>query len=238
MADVLLRNVTKRYGNYEAVRGISLEIPDTKFVALVGPSGCGKTTTLRMIAGLEDVSEGDICIGGRVINDVAPKNRDIAMVFQSYALYPHMTVFQNMAFGLRMRGMAKAEIRKNVEDAARILDISELLGRRPKALSGGQRQRAAMGRAIVRNPKVFLFDEPLSNLDAKLRVQMRTEIKRVHQQVKTTTIYVTHDQIEAMTLADTVVVMNRGRIEQVGTPHELYHSPRTVSLRDSWARRR
>ena len=227
MADVLLRNVVKRYGNYEAVRGISLEIPDTKFVALVGPSGCGKTTTLRMIAGLEDVSEGDICIGGRVINDVAPKNRDIAMVFQSYALYPHMTVFQNMAFGLRMRGMAKAEIRKNVEDAARILDISELLGRRPKALSGGQRQRAAMGRAIVRNPKVFLFDEPLSNLDAKLRVQMRTEIKRVHQQVKTTTIYVTHDQIEAMTLADTVVVMNRGRIEQAGTPHELYHSPKT-----------
>src|ERR1700693_3151053 len=227
MADVQLRNVVKRYGNYEAVRGISLEIPDTKFVALVGPSGCGKTTTLRMIAGLEDVSEGDICIGGRVINDVAPKNRDIAMVFQSYALYPHMTVFQNMAFGLRMRGMAKAEIRKNVEDAARILDISELLDRRPRALSGGQRQRAAMGRAIVRPPKVFLFDEPLSNLDAKLRVQMRTEIKRVHQQVKTTTIYVTHDQIEAMTLADRVVVMNDGRIDQVGTPHELYHRPKT-----------
>src|SRR5476649_191639 len=227
MADVMLRNVVKRYGNYEAVRGISLEIPDTKFVALVGPSGCGKTTTLRMIAGLEDISEGDICIGGRVINDVAPKNRDIAMVFQSYALYPHMTVFQNMAFGLRMRGMAKAEIRKNVEDAARILDISELLDRRPKALSGGQRQRVAMGRAIVRNPKVFLFDEPLSNLDAKLRVQMRTEIKRVHQQVKTTTIYVTHDQIEAMTLADRVVVMNHGRIEQIGTPNELYHKPAT-----------
>src|ERR1700676_5302401 len=225
MADVLLRNVVKRYGNYEAVRGISLEIPDTKFVALVGPSGCGKTTTLRMIAGLEDISEGDICIGGRVINDVAPKNRDIAMVFQSYALYPHMTVFQNMAFGLRMRGMAKAEIRKNVEDAARILDISELLGRRPKALSGGQRQRAAMGRAIVRHPKVFLFDEPLSNLDAKLRVQMRTEIKRVHQQVKTTTIYVTHDQIEAMTLADTVVVMKDGVVQQVGEPLELYNQP-------------
>src|ERR1700687_4344623 len=227
MADVLLLNVTKRYGNYEAVRGISLEIPDTKFVALVGPSGCGKTTTLRMIAGLEDVSEGDICIGGRGINDVAPKNRDIAMVFQSYALYPHMTVFQNMAFGLRMRGMAKAEIRKNVEDAARILDISELLGRRPKALSGGQRQRAAMGRAIVRNPTVFVFDEPLSNLDAKLRVQMRTEIKRVHQQVRTTTVYVTHDQVEAMTLADRVVVMNGGNIEQVGTPQQLYHNPRT-----------
>ncbi len=227
MADVALRNVIKRYGNYDAVRGISLEIPDSKFVALVGPSGCGKTTTLRMIAGLEDVSEGEISIGGRVINDVAPKNRDIAMVFQSYALYPHMTVFQNMAFGLRLRGMPKAEIKANVENAARILDISELLQRRPKQLSGGQRQRVAMGRAIVRNPKVFLFDEPLSNLDAKLRVQMRTEIKRVHQQVKTTTIYVTHDQIEAMTLADYVVVMNRGRIEQVGTPHELYHAPKT-----------
>src|ERR1700682_4638490 len=228
MADVLLRNVVKRYGTYEAVRGISLEIPDSKFVALVGPSGCGKTTTLRMIAGLEDVSEGDICIGGRVINDVAPKNRDIAMVFQSYALYPHMTVFQNMAFGLRMRGMAKAEIRKNVEDAARILDISELLDRRPRALSGGQRQRVAMGRAIVRNPKVFLFDEPLSNLDAKLRVQMRTEIKRVHQLVKTTTVYVTHDQVEAMTLADRVVVMNNGRTEKIATPPELYHHPKTL----------
>ena len=227
MAEVVLRNVIKRYGNYDAVRGISLDIPDSKFVALVGPSGCGKTTTLRMIAGLEDVSEGEICIGGRVINDVAPKNRDIAMVFQSYALYPHMTVFQNMSFGLRLRGMPKAEIRKTIENAASILDISELLDRRPKQLSGGQRQRVAMGRAIVRNPKVFLFDEPLSNLDAKLRVQMRTEIKRVHQQVKTTTIYVTHDQIEAMTLADYVVVMNRGRIEQVGTPHELYHAPKT-----------
>src|SRR6202166_625828 len=227
MADVLLRNVVKRYGNYEAVRGISLEIPDTKFVALVGPSGCGKTTTLRMIAGLEDLTEGDICISGRVITDVAPKNRDIAMVFQSYALYPHMTVFQNMAFGLRMRGMAKAEIRKNVEDAARILDIFNLLDRRPKALSGGQRQRVAMGRAIVRNPKVFLFDEPLSNLDAKLRVQMRTEIKKVHQKVTTTTVYVTHDQIEAMTLADRVVVMNAGRIEQLGTPYEVYHNPLT-----------
>ncbi|MDN3274328.1 sn-glycerol-3-phosphate ABC transporter ATP-binding protein UgpC [Frankia sp. RB7] len=227
MADVLLRNVVKRYGAYQAVHGINLEIPDTKFVALVGPSGCGKTTTLRMIAGLEDVSAGEIRIGGRVVNDVAPKNRDIAMVFQSYALYPHMTVFQNMSFGLRMRGMSKADIRKSVEDAARVLDIYDLLGRRPKELSGGQKQRAAMGRAMVRNPKVFLFDEPLSNLDAKLRVQMRTEIKRVHQQVKTTTIYVTHDQIEAMTLADYVVVMNRGRIEQVGTPHELYHAPKT-----------
>ncbi|MBR1221340.1 sn-glycerol-3-phosphate ABC transporter ATP-binding protein UgpC [Bradyrhizobium sp. U87765 SZCCT0131] len=227
MAEVALRNVIKRYGNYDAVRGISLEIPDSKFVALVGPSGCGKTTTLRMIAGLEHISEGEISIGGRVVNDVAPKNRDIAMVFQSYALYPHMTVFQNMAFGLKLRGLGRAEVRRSVEEAARILDIAELLDRRPRALSGGQRQRVAMGRAIVRNPKVFLFDEPLSNLDAKLRVQMRTEIKRVHQQVQTTTIYVTHDQIEAMTLADYVVVMNRGRIEQVGTPHELYHTPKT-----------
>ena len=227
MADVTLRNVTKRYGHYEAVRGISLEIPDSRFVALVGPSGCGKTTTLRMIAGLEDLSGGEISIGGRVINDVAPKNRDIAMVFQSYALYPHMTVAQNMSFGLKLRGMAKSEVKRRVEDAARILDITELLGRRPGALSGGQRQRVAMGRAIVRNPKVFLFDEPLSNLDAKLRVQMRTEIKRIHQQVQTTTIYVTHDQIEAMTLADYIVVMNRGSIEQMGTPHEVYHAPKT-----------
>jgi len=227
MADVALRNVVKRYGNYEAVRGISLEIPDSKFVALVGPSGCGKTTTLRMIAGLEDLTAGEISIGGRVINDVAPKNRDIAMVFQSYALYPHMTVAQNMSFGLKLRGMAKAEVKRRVEEAARILDIGELLNRRPGALSGGQRQRVAMGRAIVRNPKVFLFDEPLSNLDAKLRVQMRTEIKRIHQQVQTTTIYVTHDQIEAMTLADYIVVMNRGSIEQMGTPHELYHAPKT-----------
>jgi multiple sugar transport system ATP-binding protein len=202
MADVSLRNVVKRCGSYQAVHGINLEIPDTKFVALVGSSGCGKTTTLRMIAGLEDLSGGEIRIGGRIVNDVAPKNRDIAMVFQSYALYPHMTAFQNMSFGLKMRGMSKADIKKSVEDAARILDIHDLLDRRPKQLSGGQRQRVAMGRAIVRNPKVFLFDEPLSNLDAKLRVQMRTEIKRVHQQVKTTTIYVTHDQIEAMTLAD------------------------------------
>ncbi len=228
MADVTLHKVVKRYGEHVAVYGIDIEIADGKFVALVGPSGCGKTTTLRMIAGLEQITEGEIRIGGRVINDVAPKNRDIAMVFQSYALYPHMTVFQNMSFALRLRGMSRAEIKKSVERAAEILHISDLLQRRPKQLSGGQRQRAAMGRAIVRNPKVFLFDEPLSNLDAKLRVQLRTEIKRVHQQVKTTTIYVTHDQIEAMTLADMVVVMNLGRIEQIGTPHELYHTPRTL----------
>jgi len=227
MADVALRDVVKRFDRDHAVRGISLNIPDKEFVVLVGPSGCGKTTTLRMIAGLEEATAGDILIGGEVVNDVPPKDRDIAMVFQNYALYPHMTVFENMSFGLRLRRIAKAEIRSRVEQAAKILDISDLLDRRPKQLSGGQRQRVAMGRAIVRNPKVFLFDEPLSNLDAKLRVQMRTEIKRVHQQVKTTTIYVTHDQVEAMTLADRVVVMNGGRIEQVGRPQELYHRPKT-----------
>src|SRR5246127_757672 len=227
MADVALRDVVKQFDRDHAVRGISLNIPDKEFVVLVGPSGCGKTTTLRMIAGLEEATAGDILIGGEVVNDVPPKDRDIAMVFQNYALYPHMTVFENMSFGLRLRKVAKAEIRQRVEQAARILDITELLDRRPKQLSGGQRQRVAMGRAIVRNPKVFLFDEPLSNLDAKLRVQMRTEIKRVHQKVKTTTVYVTHDQVEAMTLADRVVVMNHGVIEQVGTPQELYHHPAT-----------
>src|SRR5499425_2964732 len=227
MADVALRDVVKRFDNVEAVRQISLDIPDKEFVVLVGPSGCGKTTTLRMIAGLEEATAGDILIGGEVVNDVPPKDRDIAMVFQNYALYPHMTVFENMSFGLRLRRISKAEIRSRVEQAAKILDISDLLDRRPKQLSGGQRQRVAMGRAIVRNPKVFLFDEPLSNLDAKLRVQMRTEIKRVHQKVKTTTVYVTHDQVEAMTLADRVVVMNAGRIEQIGPPNELYHTPKT-----------
>jgi multiple sugar transport system ATP-binding protein len=227
MAEVALQNVTKRFDAVDAVRGVSLHIPDKEFVVLVGPSGCGKSTTLRMIAGLEEVTAGDILIGGDIVNDVPPKDRDIAMVFQNYALYPHMTVFENMSFGLKLRRIPKAEIRARVEQAAKILDISSLLDRRPKQLSGGQRQRVAMGRAIVRNPKVFLFDEPLSNLDAKLRVQMRTEIKRVHQQVKTTTIYVTHDQVEAMTLADRVVVMNNGRIEQVGRPHDLYHRPKT-----------
>src|SRR6201747_1263028 len=227
MADVTLRKVIKRYDDVEAVRGIDLDIADHEFVVLVGPSGCGKSTTLRMIAGLEDITDGDIMIGGDVVNDVPPKDRDIAMVFQNYALYPHMTVAENMSFGLRLKHYPKAEIKTRIDEAARMLDITELVNRKPKQLSGGQRQRVAMGRAIVRNPKVFLFDEPLSNLDAKLRVQMRTEIKRVHQQVKTTTIYVTHDQIEAMTLADTVVVMNKGRIEQAGTPHELYHSPKT-----------
>jgi multiple sugar transport system ATP-binding protein len=227
MADVTLRKVVKRYDEVEAVRGIDLDIADHEFVVLVGPSGCGKSTTLRMIAGLEDITDGEILIGGDLVNDVPPKDRDIAMVFQNYALYPHMTVFENMSFGLRLRRLPKAEIRARVEQAAKILSITDLLGRRPKQLSGGQRQRVAMGRAIVRHPKVFLFDEPLSNLDAKLRVQMRTEIKRVHQKVKTTTVYVTHDQVEAMTLADRVVVMNDGRIEQVGRPHDLYHMPKT-----------
>jgi multiple sugar transport system ATP-binding protein len=227
MAEVSLRKVVKRYDVVEAVRGIDLSIADREFVVLVGPSGCGKTTTLRMIAGLEDISDGEILIGNEVVNDVPPKDRDIAMVFQNYALYPHMTVAENMSFGLRLKRFPKAEIRQRVEEAARILDIRELLDRKPKQLSGGQRQRVAMGRAIVRHPKVFLFDEPLSNLDAKLRVQMRTEIKKVHQKVRTTTVYVTHDQVEAMTLADRVVVMNHGRIEQVGTPNELYHRPKT-----------
>src|SRR6201987_6463536 len=227
MAEVSLRNVVKRFDNVEAVRSINLDIPDNEFVVLVGPSGCGKSTTLRMIAGLEEVTAGDIYIGGEIVNDRAPKDRDISMVFQNYALYPHMSAYENMSFGLKLRKFSKDEIRKRVDHAARILDITELLDRKPKALSGGQRQRVAMGRAIVRNPKVFLFDEPLSNLDAKLRVQMRTEIKRVHQKVKTTTVYVTHDQVEAMTLADRVVVMNNGRIEQIGTPHDLYHNPRT-----------
>jgi multiple sugar transport system ATP-binding protein len=227
MAEVGLRNVVKRYDDIEAVRSISLDIPNQEFVVLVGPSGCGKSTTLRMIAGLEEITAGEISIGGEVVNDLPPKDRDIAMVFQNYALYPHMTVFENMSFGLKLRKVPRAEIKQRVEAAARILDITELLARKPRALSGGQRQRVAMGRAIVRNPKVFLFDEPLSNLDAKLRVQMRTEIKRVHQKVKTTTVYVTHDQVEAMTLADRVVVMNKGKIEQIGAPNFLYHSPAT-----------
>src|SRR5512136_19673 len=227
MANVALRKVVKKYDRTEAVRGIDLDIADKEFIVLVGPSGCGKSTTLRMIAGLEEVSGGEIFIGGDLVNDVPPKDRDIAMVFQNYALYPHMTVFENMSFGLRLKRAPKHEIRARVENAARILDITELLERKPKQLSGGQRQRVAMGRAIVRDPKVFLFDEPLSNLDAKLRVQMRTEIKKVHQKVRTTTVYVTHDQVEAMTLADRVVVMNHGRIEQIGTPNELYHKPAT-----------
>src|SRR3954464_11963674 len=227
MAQVTLRKVVKYYDEVEAVSAIDLDIADKEFVVLVGPSGCGKSTTLRMIAGLEEITGGEIAVDGEVVNDVPPKDRDMAMVFQNYALYPHMTVYQNMSFGLRLKKYPKEEIDKRVQEAARILDITELLERKPKQLSGGQRQRVAMGRAIVRNPKVFLFDEPLSNLDAKLRVQMRTEIKKVHQKVKTTSVYVTHDQVEAMTLADRVVVMNAGRIEQIGPPSELYHAPRT-----------
>ncbi len=228
MAQLSLRNIVKRFGDIEAVRGINLDIADEELLVLVGPSGCGKSTTLRLIAGLEELTSGEIYIGGDLVNDLPPRDRDIAMVFQNYALYPHMSVFQNMSFGLRLKNFPKTEIRRRVDEAARILEITELLERRPKQLSGGQRQRVAMGRAIVRNPKVFLFDEPLSNLDAKLRVQMRTEIKKVHQKVRTTSVYVTHDQVEAMTLADRVVVMNAGRIEQVGPPNELYHRPRTL----------
>src|SRR6201981_543121 len=227
MAQVTLRKVVKKYDEVLAVRGIDLDITDKEFIVLVGPSGCGKSTTLRMIAGLEEITDGDIMIGGDVVNDVPPKDRDIAMVFQNYALYPHMTVAENMSFGLRLKHYPKAEIKTRVTEAARMLDITDLIDRKPKQLSGGQRQRVAMGRAIVRNPKVFLFDEPLSNLDAKLRVQMRTEIKKIHQQVTTTTVSVTHDQVEAMTLADRVVIMNAGRIDQIGTPHEVYHMPKT-----------
>src|SRR6476619_7180109 len=227
MAQVSLRKVIKKYDEVLAVRGVDLDIADKEFIVLVGPSGCGKSTTLRMIAGLGEISGGDIAIGGDVVNDVPPKDRDIAMVFQNYALYPHMNVYENMSFGLKLKKTPKQVIDQRVRTAAGILDITELLDRKPKQLSGGQRQRVAMGRAIVRDPKVFLFDEPLSNLDAKLRVQMRTEIKKVHQKVRTTTVYVTHDQVEAMTLADRVVVMNHGVIEQVGTPNDLYHSPRT-----------
>src|ERR1700726_4047534 len=227
MAQVALRNIVKTFDKTPAVQGIDLDIADRGFIVLVGPSGCGKSTTLRMIAGLEEASSGEIYIGDQLVNDVPPKDRDIAMVFQNYALYPHMTVFENMSFGLRLKKFPKPETKERGGAPARILDITDLLQRRPKQLSGGQRQRVAMGRAIVRNPKVFLFDEPLSNLDAKLRVQMRTEIKKIHQKVTTTTVYVTHDQIEAMTLADRVVIMNGGRIDQIGSPHEVYPTPKT-----------
>jgi multiple sugar transport system ATP-binding protein len=226
MAGVDIRNVRKSYGSFEVIHGVSVDIKDGDFVVLVGPSGCGKSTLLRMIAGLESISGGQISIGSKVVNRIPPKDRDIAMVFQNYALYPHMTVAENMGFALVMRGESATEIRKRVETAAEILDLSGLLKRYPRELSGGQRQRVAMGRAIVRNPQVFLFDEPLSNLDAKLRVAMRTEIKALHQRLKTTMIYVTHDQIEAMTMADRIVVMNGGLVEQVGPPLELYDRPK------------
>jgi multiple sugar transport system ATP-binding protein len=228
MARIILNELQKFYGDKEAVRSIDLDIAHNEFVVLVGPSGCGKSTTLRMIAGLEEISSGEIIIGERLINDIPPKDRDIAMVFQNYALYPHMTVYKNMSFGLELRRTPKNEIDQRVRNAAEILNISELLDRQPKQLSGGQRQRVAMGRAIVRNPEVFLFDEPLSNLDAKLRVQMRTEIKKIHRRVRTTVVYVTHDQVEAMTLADRIVVMNDGIIEQVGTPQQMYDEPATL----------
>ncbi|WEX75682.1 sn-glycerol-3-phosphate ABC transporter ATP-binding protein UgpC [Sinorhizobium numidicum] len=225
MASVELRNVRKAYASLEVIHDISLAIEDGQFIALVGPSGCGKSTLLRMIAGLEEISSGEIAIDGMVVNNLTPRERNVAMVFQSYALYPHMTVAENMGFNLKLSGFPKADIESRVNEAARMLDLTALLGRKPAQLSGGQRQRVAMGRAIVRDPAIFLFDEPLSNLDAKLRVQMRSEIKTLHQKVKTTSIYVTHDQIEAMTLADKIVVLNQGKVEQTGTPLQLYKRP-------------
>ncbi len=226
MAGLSLRHIYKKYpGGVTAVSDFNLEIKDKEFLVLVGPSGCGKSTTLRMIAGLEEISEGELFIGDALVNDVAPKDRKIAMVFQNYALYPHMTVFENMAFGLKLNKTPKEEIKRRVEEAARVLDISHLLDRKPKALSGGQKQRVALGRAIVRNPKVFLLDEPLSNLDAKLRAAMRTELTKLHQRVETTFIYVTHDQVEAMTMATRIVVMKDGLIQQVDTPQKLYDEP-------------
>jgi multiple sugar transport system ATP-binding protein len=226
VAKVVLKNVCKVYpGGVSAVRDANLEIADREFVVLVGPSGCGKSTTLRMVAGLEEISSGTITIGDRVVNEVPPKDRDIAMVFQNYALYPHMTVFENMAFGLKLRKFPAAEIKQRVDDAAKILGINDLLDRKPKALSGGQRQRVAVGRAIVRKPAAFLFDEPLSNLDAKLRVDMRVELNKLHQRLATTMIYVTHDQVEAMTLADRIVIMDKGDIQQVADPLVLYDQP-------------
>jgi sn-glycerol 3-phosphate transport system ATP-binding protein len=226
MAEVSISNVRKVYqGNVEAVKGVSIDIPDGGFCVLVGPSGCGKSTLLRMVAGLETITSGECRIGGRVVNEIGPADRDIAMVFQNYALYPHMSVYDNMAYGLRNRGTPKAEIDARVQEAAKILSIESFLERRPRQLSGGQRQRVAMGRAIVRKPQVFLFDEPLSNLDAKLRVQMRVEIKKLQRALGVTSIYVTHDQVEAMTLSDKLVVMNSGRVEQMGVPSEVYRRP-------------
>ena len=229
MASLSLKNICKKYPNgFEAVKDFNLEIADKEFIIFVGPSGCGKSTTLRMVAGLEDISSGELKIDGRLVNDVEPKDRDIAMVFQNYALYPHMTVYDNMAFGLKLRKVSKEKIDEMVKEAARILDLEKLLDRKPKALSGGQRQRVAMGRAIVRSPKVFLMDEPLSNLDAKLRVQMRTEIAKLHQRLGATIIYVTHDQTEAMTLGTRIVVMKDGIVQQVDSPQNLYDRPQNL----------
>ncbi len=225
MATITLDSIKKHYGNVAIIHGVDLDIGDGEFVALVGPSGCGKSTLLRMIAGLEPITEGEVSIGDAVVNNLTPRQRNVAMVFQSYALYPHMTVAGNMAFNLELAGNSKTQIAQKIAEAARMLGLEDLLDRKPSQLSGGQRQRVAMGRAVVRNPAVFLFDEPLSNLDAKLRVQMRAEIKTLHQKVRTTSIYVTHDQIEAMTLADRIVVLNKGRIEQQGSPLELYRNP-------------
>jgi multiple sugar transport system ATP-binding protein len=228
MAPVAVRDVRKSFGTVEVIHGVNVGITDGEFVVLVGPSGCGKSTLLRMIAGLEQISQGDILIGDRIVNNVPPKERDIAMVFQNYALYPHMTVADNLGFSLKLRRTEKSVIHDRVSKAAEILGLTELLGRYPRQLSGGQRQRVAMGRAIVRDPQVFLFDEPLSNLDAKLRVAMRTEIKELHQRLRTTTVYVTHDQIEAMTMADKIVVMHDGEVEQIGAPLDLYDEPQNL----------
>src|SRR5205807_9863082 len=225
MAQVVLKDLNKKYDEVHAVKDVNLTIRDKEFMVLVGPSGCGKTTTLRMVAGLEEITAGEIAIGDRIVNDLPPKDRDIAMVFQNYGLYPHMSVYDNMAFGLRRRKMAAAEIDRQVRSTAKMLNIEALLDRRPRQLSGGQRQRVALGRAIVRNPAVFLLDEPLSNLDAHLRVQMRAEILKVHRAVSATAVYVTHDQVEALTMGDRIAVMNDGRIHQVGTPDELYDAP-------------
>jgi sn-glycerol 3-phosphate transport system ATP-binding protein len=228
MADITLKAVKKKYVNHQVIHGVDVNIADGEFIVIVGPSGCGKSTLLRMIAGLELITEGEIAIGGTVVNNLEPKDRDIAMVFQNYALYPHMSVYDNMAYGLRIRGFSKAQIEERVQKAAKILELGNLLQRKPRELSGGQRQRVAMGRAIVREPKAFLFDEPLSNLDAKLRVQMRLEIQKLHRELGTTSIFVTHDQVEAMTLANRMIVMNGGVVEQIGAPMEVYDDPASL----------
>ncbi len=228
MASVTYKDIVKKFGDMTAVDNVSFQVEDKEFLVLVGPSGCGKTTALRLLAGLEEITSGDILIGDRVVNDIAPKDRDIAMVFQSYALYPHLSVFENMAFGLRLKKTPKDEINRRVNQAAEVLGITELLQRKPRQLSGGQRQRVAVGRAIVREPKVFLFDEPLSNLDAKLRVQMRTEISKLHQRLQTTFIYVTHDQVEAMTMATRIAVINKGKLQQIDSPQNLYDHPNNL----------